>query len=91
MVLAIDIGNTHILLGCFEDRKVLFTELLTTNKTSTDLEYAALIKSALEFNGAGFDSIDGAIISSVVPQVTGTIKSAVERFSSVSPLVVGPA
>ena len=90
MVLAIDIGNTHILLGCFEDRKVLFTELLTTNKTSTDLEYAALIKSALEFNGAGFDSIDGAIISSVVPQVTGTIKSAVERFSSVSPLVVGP-
>ena len=34
--------------------------------------------------------IDGAIISSVVPQVTGTIKSAVERFSSVSPLVVGP-
>ncbi len=90
MVLAIDIGNTHILLGCFEDRKVLFTELLATNKTSTDLEYAALIKSALEFNGAGFDSIDGAIISSVVPQVTGTIKSAVERFSSVSPLVVGP-
>ena len=90
MVLAIDIGNTHILLGCFEDRKVLFTELLTTNKTSTDLEYAALIKSVLEFNGAGFDSIDGAIISSVVPQVTGTIKSAVERFSSVSPLVVGP-
>ena len=90
MVLAIDIGNTHILLGCFEDRKVLFTELLTTNKTSTDLEYAALIKSALEFNSAGFDSIDGAIISSVVPQVTGTIKSAVERFSSVSPLVVGP-
>ncbi|MBQ6302903.1 MAG: type III pantothenate kinase [Clostridiales bacterium] len=90
MVLAIDIGNTHILLGCFEDRKVLFTELLTTNKTSTDLEYAALIKSALEFNGAGFDSIDGAIISSVVPQVTGTIKSAVERFSSVCPLVVGP-
>ena len=90
MVLAIDIGNTHILLGCFEDRKVLFTELLTTNKTSTDLEYAAPIKSALEFNGAGFDSIDGAIISSVVPQVTGTIKSAVERFSSVSPLVVGP-
>ena len=90
MVLAIDIGNTHILLGCFEDRKVLFTELLTTNKTSTDLEYAALIKSALEFNGAGLDSIDGAIISSVVPQVTGTIKSAVERFSSVCPLVVGP-
>ena len=90
MVLAIDIGNTHILLGCFEERKVLFTELLTTDKTATDLEYASFIKSAIEFNGQSVDSIEGVIISSVVPQVTGTIKKAVERFSSVEPIVVGP-
>ncbi|MDO4420567.1 MAG: type III pantothenate kinase [Eubacteriales bacterium] len=90
MVLAIDIGNTHILLGCFEERKVLFTELLTTDKTATELEYASFIKSALEFNGQGVDEIEGVIISSVVPQVTGTIKKAVERFSSVEPIVVGP-
>ena len=90
MVLAIDIGNTHILLGCFEERKVLFTELLTTDKTATDLEYASFIKSALEFNGQGVGAIEGVIISSVVPQVTGTIKKAVERFSSVEPIVVGP-
>ena len=90
MVLAIDIGNTHILLGCFEERKVLFTELLTTDKTATELEYASFIKSALEFNGRGVDEIEGVIISSVVPQVTGTIKKAVERFSSVEPIVVGP-
>ena len=90
MVLAIDIGNTHILLGSFEERKVLFTELLTTDKTATDLEYATLIKSALEFNGQNVDSIEGVIISSVVPQVTGTLKTAVERFSSVEPVVVGP-
>lgn len=90
MVLAIDIGNTHILLGCFEERKVLFTELLTTDKTATELEYASFIKSVLEFNGRGVDEIEGVIISSVVPQVTGTIKKAVERFRSVEPIVVGP-
>ena len=90
MVLAIDIGNTHILLGCFEDRKILFTELLSTDRTYTDLEYASLIKSALEFNVASFEDIEGAIISSVVPSVTGTIKTAVERFANVSPIVVGP-
>ena len=90
MVLAIDIGNTHILLGCFEERKVLFTELLTTDKTATDLEYASFIKSALEFNGQSVDSIEGVIISSVVPQVTGTIKKAVERFVSAEPIIVGP-
>ena len=57
MVLAIDIGNTHILLGCFEERRILFTELLSTDKTSTDLEYAALIKHALEFNGFNADPL----------------------------------
>ena len=90
MVLAIDIGNTHILLGCFEDRKILFTELLSTDRSYTDLEYASLIKSALEFNVASFEDIEGAIISSVVPSVTGTIKTAVDRFANVSPIVVGP-
>ena len=90
MVLAIDIGNTHILVGCFEDRKILFTELLSTDRSYTDLEYASLIKSALEFNIASFEDIEGAIISSVVPSVTGTIITAVERFAKVSPIVVGP-
>ena len=90
MVLAIDIGNTHILLGCFEDRKILFTELLSTDRSYTDLEYASLIKSALEFNIASFEDIEGAIISSVVPSVTGTIKIAIERFAKVDPIVVGP-
>ncbi len=90
MVLAIDIGNTHILLGCFEDRKILFKELLSTDRSYTDLEYASLIKSALEFNVASFDQIEGAIVSSVVPSVTGTIKIAIERFAQVTPVVVGP-
>ena len=90
MVLAIDVGNTHILLGCFEEREILFTELLSTERSFTDLEYASLIKSALEFNGKSFDDIDGAVISSVVPSVTGTIRKVVERFTAVTPIIVGP-
>jgi len=90
MVLTIDIGNTHIVMGCFDGRKLLFTELLSTEKTNTELEYAALIKSAMDFNGQSFDRIDGAIISSVVPQVTGTIRAAVRKLSEVEPMIVGP-
>ncbi len=85
MVLAIDVGNTHIVLGCFEERELLFTELISTDKTCTDLEYATLLKSALEFNGRSFDDVDGAIISSVVPRVTGTIKKPVLRSRSITP------
>jgi len=90
MVLAVDIGNTHILLGVFEDRRIMFKELLSTDRSYTDLEYASLIRSALEFNGTSFDKIDGAIISSVVPSLTGTVKIAIERFAKVKPVIVGP-
>ncbi|MBO7426883.1 MAG: type III pantothenate kinase [Clostridiales bacterium] len=90
MVLAIDIGNTHIVLGCFKERELLFTELLSTEKSYTDLEYASLLKSALDFNSQYAEKIEGAIISSVVPQVTGTIKKAVMRLTSIEPIIVGP-
>lgn len=90
MVLAIDIGNTHIVLGCFKERELLFTELLSTVKSYSDLEYASLLKSALDFNDQSIEKIEGAIISSVVPQVTGTIKKAVTRLTSIEPIIVGP-
>ena len=90
MILAVDIGNTHILLGGFDDKEILFTELLTTNRNSTDLEYATLIESALRVNLLDFASVDGAIISSVVPNVTSSICRASERFTSCTPLLVGP-
>ena len=90
MILAVDIGNTHILLGGFDDQEILFTELLTTNRHSTDLEYAALIETALRVNRLDFTTVDGAIVSSVVPSVTNNIRTAIERFTGVTPLIVGP-
>lgn len=90
MILAVDIGNTHILLGGFDDQEILFTELLTTNRHATDLEYAALIETALRVNRLDFTTVDGAIVSSVVPSVTNNILTAIERFTGVTPLIVGP-
>ena len=54
MILAVDIGNTHILLGGFDEKGILFTELLTTNRHATDLEYASLIETALRVNQLDF-------------------------------------
>ena len=48
MILAIDIGNTNIVLGCIRDRKILFTERLSTDHAKTDLEHAISIKNVLE-------------------------------------------
>ena len=90
MVLAIDIGNTNIVLGCCRGEEVLFRERVSTVHTSTVLEYAAILRTAFEMNRIDPADIHGAIISSVVPPVTGTMKAAVQKYLHVAPLVVGP-
>lgn len=90
MILAVDIGNTNIVLGCADDNEILFRERLSTNQTETSLEYAVRIKAALDINKIAPESISGAIISSVVPSVTGTVKAAIEKLISVKVLTVGP-
>ncbi len=90
MIIAVDIGNTNIVLGCAENNRILFRERIATNQTATDLEYAVKIRAALDMNGINFGTIDGAIISSVVPSVTNTVKAAIVKLTGVKVMVVGP-
>ncbi len=90
MILAIDIGNTNIVLGCFSDNEIILRERLSTNHTATILEYAATIKTAFEMYGIDPKTVTGAIISSVVPAVTNTVKAAIEKFIGTKVLVIGP-
>ena len=90
MIIAVDIGNTNIVLGCAENNRILFRERIATNQTATDLEYAVKIRAALDMNGINFGTIDGAIISSVVPSVTNTVKAAIMKLTGVKVMVVGP-
>lgn len=90
MILAIDIGNTNIVLGCIDGEEILFRERVSTNQTATDLEYAANMKMAMDMHGIDPEKIDGAIISSVVPSVTNMFRAAVEKYIGVEVKVVGP-
>ncbi|MGN1110539.1 MAG: type III pantothenate kinase [Oscillospiraceae bacterium] len=92
MIIAVDIGNTNIVLGCANDEndKILFRERIATNQTATDLEYAVSIRTALDMNGVDVSAVDGAIISSVVPSVTNTVKAAIVKLTGVKVMVVGP-
>ena len=90
MILAVDIGNSNIVLGCFEDEKILFIERLSTNRNSTELEYTILFKNILELNNLYDQEFDGAIISSVVPGLTHTLRDAVTRLTGKPAMVVGP-
>ena len=51
MILAIDVGNSNIVLGCIDGEKLYFTARVATNRSKTSDEYAVIIKSMLELNG----------------------------------------
>lgn len=90
MILAIDIGNTNIVVGCIDEEKTYFIERLSTVKTKTEAEYAIDIKTILEIHGLKSTEIEGAIVSSVVPQITRVVKEAAEKIVRKEALVVGP-
>ena len=90
MILAIDMGNTNIVIGCVDEEKVLFEERLATDLSKTELEYVVIFKTVLELYGIEKEKVTGAIISSVVPQLVNIIKSAVYKLITVDPMVVGP-
>lgn len=90
MILAIDIGNTNIVIGCIKDNQILFVERLYTDVKKSELEYAISIKNVLEIYGVDRKELEGGIISSVVPPVTGTIRNAAAKVIGKEMPVVGP-
>ena len=89
MILAIDMGNSNIVVGCIDDQKTYFEERITTDDRKTSLEYAIMLKNILEINKVKRSDIEGSIISSVVPQLNAPISSAVKKIIGRRPLLVG--
>lgn len=88
MVLAVDVGNTNIVLGCIEDGKIIFSGRLTTDAQKTDMELAVIIKNILSLNNINASAFDGAIISSVVPPINKALKSAIRLVTGKDALEV---
>lgn len=77
MILTIDIGNTNIMLGGFEDAGLTFVATISTEINKTEDEYASKILNILALHGVERMGIKGAIVSSVVPPLNAVIKKAV--------------
>ena len=90
MLLAVDIGNTNIVLGCIENTQIVFTERLSTDHFKTSLEYAISFRSVLQLYEIDPKTITGAIISSVVPPITALIQDALVKLTGLQAMVVGP-
>lgn len=90
MILALDIGNTNIVVGGIDREKTYFIERLSTVRTKTELEYAVDIKTVLDIYHIKKADIEGCIISSVVPQVTNIARLAAEKILKKEVMVLGP-
>ena len=90
MILAVDIGNSNIVIGGVHNDEILFEARLRTDATKTSDEYCIDVKMILEVYEVSAREVEGAIISSVVPQVMNSIKTALKKLCGVEPLVVGP-
>ncbi len=90
MILAIDVGNSNIVLGCIRDSEILFEARMATDRIKTKDQYCAELKSMLELFRVSLAEIDGCIISSVVPHVQQVMVGAVEQLTGKPCLTVGP-
>ena len=90
MILTVDIGNSNIVLGGVEGDEIVFEARLRTEATKTSDQYCVDLKILLDVYGVDGKTIEGAIISSVVPQVLNSFQTAIKKLKGKTSLVVGP-
>lgn len=90
MILALDIGNSNIVIGCIDEQKTYFVERLSTKDERTALEYAINFKNVLEIYKLSPNDMEGGIISSVVPAVSNLVQQSLEIILNKKILLVGP-
>lgn len=89
MILAVDIGNSQIVLGFMEGQEILKTARMATDTTRTSDEYIVAIKQIMEFDHVDYRAFEGVIISSVVTPLTEIMRDALRVLTGHNPIVVG--
>ncbi len=89
MLLVIDVGNTNITLGVFEDTNLKASFRLTTNTDRTSDEYGLVLCDLLKARNIGIKEITSVAIASVVPKLMHSLGSGIIKYLGITPLVVG--
>ncbi|MBF0445610.1 MAG: type III pantothenate kinase [Magnetococcales bacterium] len=90
MLLAIDIGNTNLVLGVYEGEELIRHWRLATRVDQTGDEYGILVANLFNLADISLDKIEGVIIASVVPPIQSAIVRALRRYLDIPPIIVGP-
>jgi type III pantothenate kinase len=90
MLLAIDVGNTNIVLGVFENGRLIHSWRLQTLRERTSDELGLLVDGLFAHRGLSPSSVTGVILGSVVPPLTSTVWLMIKRYFDRDPLIVDP-
>lgn len=89
MLLTIDVGNTNLVFGVYQEKELLGSFRLSTNSTATSDEIGIMAVAYFERFGYRAEDVKACMIGSVVPQVMYSLTSAIIKYFGVAPLVVG--
>ncbi len=90
MLLVIDVGNTNIVFGVYDGKKLIYDRRIATDKEKTSDEYGLLFDQFFKYDGIKREEIEDIIISSVVPTLMHTLPSMAQRYFNKVPIVIGP-
>ena len=90
MLLAIDIGNSNIVIGGIQDDKIVFEARIATDRIKTSDQYGVEIKNILSLFEVPVETVEDVIISSVVPPVFNAVRTGAYKVTGLTPMVVGP-
>jgi type III pantothenate kinase len=90
MLLAADIGNSQTVFGLFDNGELRADWRISTRRQITSDELGVLLRSLFAEADLDHESVDGIIVSSVVPHLNGVFTTTSKRYFSCEPMFVGP-
>ncbi|GGD99724.1 type III pantothenate kinase [Paenibacillus nasutitermitis] len=90
MILVIDVGNTNIVIGIYQEKTLVQHWRLSTNRSATVDEYGIMIHNLFQFAGYRLEQMEGVIISSVVPPLMRMLEQLCAKYLRKTPHIVGP-
>jgi len=88
LLLVVDIGNTHTVLGIYRDAELIIHWRLSTSLARTEDESWIEVKMLCDSGGIPSEKINNAVISSVVPNATVVFRKMIETYLYFSPIVI---
>ena len=90
MILVLDAGNSNIVLGVYSQDQLIHHWRMETLRHKTEDEYGMQMKAFLNDADLSFSSIDGIIMSSVVPPIMSALERMCQKYFQLKPMIVGP-